>query len=109
MKVVIGLCERVSREKSRRETQSQSRSSSTLDQTRGEIAAAPSRSVETGLNATNEALIKPNRVHQGFSDLSRIECVGLIITVLKSVIFHGESCGSVPSEKTTDTDELFVC
>lgn len=88
MKVVIGLRERVSREKSRRETQSQSRSSSTLDQTRGEFAAVPSCSVETRLNATNEALIKPNHVHQGFSDLSRIECVGLIITVLKSVMLN---------------------
>lgn len=54
MKVVIGLCERVSREKSLRETQSQSRSSSTLGQTHGEFAAEPSRSAETGLNATNE-------------------------------------------------------
>lgn len=92
MKVVIGLCERVSREKSRRETQSQSRSSSTLDQTRGESAAVPSRSVETRLNATNEPLIKQNHVHQGLSDLSRIECVGLIITVLKSVKFNVISC-----------------
>lgn len=69
MKVVIGLCERVSREKSRRETQSQSRSSSTLDQTQGEFTTVPSHSVETRLNATNETLIKPNHAHQGFSDV----------------------------------------
>ncbi len=68
MKVVIGLCERVSREKSRRETQSQSRSSSTLDQTQGEFTTVPSHSVETRLNATNKTLIKPNNAHQGFAD-----------------------------------------
>lgn len=69
MKVVIGLCERVSWEKSCRETQSQSRSSSTLDQTQGEFTTVPSRSVETRLNATNETLINLNYAHQGFSDM----------------------------------------
>ncbi|KAL1268322.1 hypothetical protein QQF64_033685, partial [Cirrhinus molitorella] len=63
---------RVSREKSRRETQSQSRSSSTLDQTQGEFTTVPSHSVETRLNATNETLINPNHAHQGFSDVIMI-------------------------------------
>lgn len=72
MKVVIGLCERVSWEKSCRETQSQSRSSSTLDQTQGEFTTVPSRSVETRLNATNETLINPNDAHQGFCDVATL-------------------------------------
>lgn len=63
MKVVIGLCEILSWEK----TQTQSRSSSTPDETQGDFTGMLSCSVEARLNATNGTLMNPNGVRQSFS------------------------------------------